>query len=628
MNLIDLALQAAEGAPPAPVPVAPVSTGTEMITSRELATLASSLARSKSADKQSVGRALMRAIKGEIWAQQGQRNATAYQISAEVIETYPGADLVSVVQNFLAAISNAQTQGSKMTETKWLGMLERVQAERGNRIAMVAASGERLIKALETAASWPTIDPVTPDQIRTLALNTAGIRTLVIRAGGDYYIRTPDRGTYAWKITNEIDLRTKLVALFGSANATVVTHDKGEFIGPGKFCETYATVAARTIHDYRSPATTYDLETETIHVGLPAILPEPVADLNVHAWLLELAGGEESDLVELYDWISSTTREHIDRPAAALTIVGARDAGKTLFVQALARTWGILPVKLANSIERFNGSLCNSPFWHADERMPEDMTDAAFREIVQERSRLVEPKGREKVELRGCGRLIFTLNSSADLKIGSASGADVIDAVAGRLAYFDCSLRSAQIGAAQDRLRIPGSFDLDMPRIVGHLRWVQETYRPRAQRFFGARQDGSRARRIVLQQAGQYHEQATETLIDYLSEPEVWERSYQSTGGQFAAPGSGFPIVIRDRGLWVCLSELAAKIGVRQNDLSRALVPFTIEGTTKFQHGAVRNRYRRIDVARMLESKNIARGHELYYPIVQTLIKDTQERIK
>lgn len=605
---------------PSPAPGVAFSSGSELITGREIAAVAGKLARHKSEDKQAVGRAMLRALKGEVWAGDGHRNTTMYKIAAELVEAYPALDSESVILCFSAAISNAQLQGSKYTEDKLRSALERIQDERRNRLEMIAALGGLGIEPGAPLPAWPT-EP-TPDtpgvDPRAAELNAAGWDTLIIRANGDFYLRTPDRGTFDWKLTSALDLRTKMVNLFGRENATVVTHQDGEFVGAEKICEVYARVADRTIHDYTSPATTFDLLASTLRVGLPAATPRADYDPRIEHWLTELAGGTQEGRAELYDWIGSTTREYIHRPAAALVIVGARDAGKSLFMLALAATWGVLPVKLANAIERFNGALLSSPFWHADERMPEEMTEACFREIVPERTRLVEPKGREKVELHGCGRLVFTLNSVDDLHVGAAKGADALDAVVGRIAFFDCSGRRRELLAAQDTFRKPGSWDLDLPAMVGHMRWVQENHKPREQRFLGARLDSTAARAVVLNQSTRQAEALLEALCEYLANPAAWECEYKPNG-QYSFAGRAYPVVTQDGGLYIWPSEICARLRLRD---VRALEPILAHGRTRIRFGLFQGSYRKVDLEKLVSVRPEVREH-----VVVTCSSDTRERL-
>lgn len=587
--------------------------GAELITGREIAAVAGKLGRSKSDDKQTVGRAMLKALRGEVWAGDGHRNSTMYQIAGELVEAYPNLDPGSVVLAFSAAISNAQLNGSKYTEEKLESALVRLQEQRGDRIREVSRFGALIRDPQQIIPVWES-----PADTRAADLNKAGSKTITIRANGDYYLRTPDRGTYDWKLTSPGDLQLKLSDIFGIANATLITHQDEVFVGAPQFLEAYGCMADGVAHDYSSPSTTFDVTTRVLSVGLPAVLPIPVQDGRVAAWLLELAGGTENDLTELYDWVASTTREYIHRPAAALVIAGARDAGKSLFAKALAGTWGVLPVKLANAVERFNGALLGSPFWHADERMPEDMTEACFRETVPERERLIEPKGREKVLLRGCGRLMFTLNSVDDLHVGTAKGADAVDAVAGRIALFDCSGRKTGLARTHDALRVPGRWDLDLPAIVGHLRYVQTTVTPREQRFLGARLDGSAARAVVINQSARGAGDFVDIIAEYLDDPESWERDYKPNGS-FQIPGRAYPLVTKDGKLYVWGSELAGRLAMR--NYHRQLDALLLPGRVRIRFGQFQASYREVDLDRVVSLRP-----DVYASAVATCAVDTRDR--
>jgi len=611
-----------------------------MITTRELASLASKLARQKSHEKQEVGRALLRAITGEIWAQGGQRNATAYKISAECVEAYPLLDPGTVVECFAASISNASLAGSKMTREKWCGMLERLQGERQTRITMAREVGGKLGDALLQRASAvtepapfgaPTSAPVADE--RAQALNEAGPHTLMILNGPDFYLRTPDVGTFDHRLTSQLHLQVQLARLFGTVNGTVVTHAvdaKGDFkpIEMSELCRVYGSVAKKVAYDYTAPSTTFDLATSTLQIGFPLDLPEAKPCELTHAWLLALSGYTDASCSELYSWIAGCARAYIHRPAAALALVGRKDTGKSLFATLIASTWGLTPVDLCNAVERFNGALIGSPFWHADERMPADMTDASFRKIVQDRVRHVEPKGREKVELRGCGRLIFTLNEVEDMRLGSVEGAEAIEAVADRIAFFDTRDQTQEIVAALDALRLPGGYDVDAARMVRHFRWVQETYTPRDQRFIGTRLSNEAIRSAIVQQATYGHEGVLDSIVDYLVNPLAWEKTYRAVKSNYADDGNRFPIIVSEGCLFVWLGELAQRLRCKDHSAPMKATR-AMQGKRrdlKFCAGKHRANYREIDLARLLEARGIAPGSELYALAITTLACDTIER--
>jgi hypothetical protein len=231
---------------------------------------------------------------------------------------------------------------------------------------------------------------------------------------------------------------------------------------------------------------------------------------------------------------------------------------------------------------------------------------------------LVEPKGREKVELHGCGRLVFTLNSVDDLHVGTAKGPDALDAVVGRIAYFDCSSRARELQAAQTPLRLPGSWDLDFPAMTRHMRWVQENVKPREQRFLGARADSAGARAVVLNQSTRQAETLLDAICEYLSDPASWEKEYRPNG-QYNIPGRAFPLVTQGGGLYVWPAEITARLRLR--DL-RCLEPIMFAGRHRIRFGLGQGSYRQIDLERLVSVRP-----DVYGAVVSACSSDTRERL-
>lgn len=623
---------------------------TEQITGRELAALAAKLLKRPSDDKQSVGRALLKAIKGELFAQHGVRDRTAWQIAGEVIEEYPNCDPQTVINCFASAINRAALDGSDLTEARWLDMLERIQDERRTRINMAAGAGGKLGKLLQAQAARVT-QPMPEGAAWVLQAAAPGVsqpstpyalNTLLIKADGRYYLRRPSESVYRWVLDSHESLAIELAHQFGTSNQEVITHDAtGAALPIGDLVKVYASNAHRIVHDYASPRTTWNAQEQTLFVGLPDNLASPLLDTAVHEWLVALAGGEPA-VRDLYDWIAATAREYIDRPAAGLVLVGPKDTGKSLLALALAATWGVLPVKMANAVERFNGALLGSPFWHADERVPDDLTDSAYREIVQARSRLIEPKGREKVELRGCARLIITLNEPEDLRLGGLEGPNALEAVVDRIAYFDHTPPEGTVSPATlalDALRYkqgPRAHDVDLGRIIGHLRAVQVGYTPRTQRFLGAREDRTEARKLVIQQGiGRQNAPLVDALVDYLADPDKWERAYHAEERAFTT-GQRYPIITDDGFVWVWPRELADRLcggapGGRRflwADLRRALKSMRAGAPREITFGkrALRAEYWPVDLDKLLVAANITEHHPMWSQVIQTCAGNTRIR--
>lgn len=326
---------------------------------------------------------------------------------------------------------------------------------------------------------------------------------------------------------------------------------------------------------------------------------EPKLHPAVEAWLQQFSGGSEQTLTDLYDWIAATEQRHIRTNAAALVVVGPPSIGKSVFARALAHTWGQHePSKFAYVLDRFNGALAQCPIWHADEQLPDDLSDSRFKEIVQEQQRHIELKGRERMTLVGCARIVITINDLVDLKIKGASGPDGVKACADRLAIFR-AVRGGPTESALDRVREAVADRADPVvaerlLIAQHLRWIQLNVPVRGQRFLGARPDRSDSQIPILQATADSYPLVFDAIADYLADPFAWERNYAASE-QLVRPGFRFPIVAEAERLYVCVSELMTKLGVRENErwrIDKALRPFRKGDRFRLSFGAKDDRFR------------------------------------
>ena len=623
----------------------------ELVGSRELMVLASSLSKRKNEKHAQLGRALIRAVRGELFAKHGERDAIAWALTGEIINAYPNCDPTGVVSAFLASLSLAADDGSDLTPDRFRDMLERHQEARQLRLNMVneIAAGKlgdalREHEALASLGALPeplslTQTPATqvalppaPGAVAPPGFDPRNLTYLIVQADGDYYLRHIQGWTYR-RFKSQTALSIELTRVYGVNNATLVLYDpRGSKFPMQSILDAYATNARAVIYDYVTDRTTYDPNTGVIRIGyepLPGSEIEPEPDTEVEKWLEQLAGGSEKDLLELYDWIAGTARPRLATTSAACVIVGASDSGKSLLATCLALTWGTVPVPLKAAIDKFNGAILNGPFWHADERMPEELTNDVFREMVQSRRRLVEPKGRERVQLEGASRIIVTLNDLEDLCINGSMGSDAVEAVADRLSIFSCRLVTPQVRAALDTLRLPGQYDVDVLRIARHLRYIQVNLVPRLQRFLGARAN-SGAQAHLLGQHIERYSKVYEWLKDYLVNPHQFEREYSHERRAFSS-GHRFPVITQHEQPWVWANELADKLGLKLWEVQKALQPFRTkeEGTTQLSFGPtstrVKGRYFALDIDRLGEA--LAFSAEEVEAVITTLSSDTRTRL-
>jgi hypothetical protein len=396
-------------------------------------------------------------------------------------------------------------------------------------------------------------------------------KDIIVKADGVYYLRHPECDAYQLKLKDDAALRLELADRFGEGNAVLNLIDSaGRMYPTEKIMQWYGCNAHTIEKNFAVDATRFEFEARRLLIG-HQMIPRELAcfDEATHQWLTELAGGA-AHIDELYGWIAATDQRYIGHPAAALAIVAQADTGKSLFAQLLAQTWGALPVKLSNAVQQFNASITRCPIWHADEEMPKELTGHEFRDLVAKRDRLYEPKGQEKVLLLGAPRILITVNELVDIRIRGANGPDAIKAIGDRLSIFTPTLETPQCLRA---LEVPGTHgDVDLPRMVRHLRWVQCEIEPKGQRFLGARADKAAARAQALRNVYADCPKVFDLLGDYLTDPLAVEKNYHLEERTFSTGGQRFPIITWKGSLYVRMAELVKALApLPQERIEKAL---------------------------------------------------------
>lgn len=559
----------------------------EHIKRDDLIKLAARLERRNDEHSKECGRRLNRALRGELHAGLHAGDDGAFKMAGDILDGYPNADVESILPFFAASFSHRENQGGGTTLETFREKFVRIQDTRraalNTREHTKAKLGKTAAEFLMGSAAGPA-----PAAAQAFVQEPTAWQTLFVLADGVTYLRRPEETVYRWALKGDRAISVELARQFGADNVIVPTHNKGEAVPLAELMPLYASNAHTIVHDYSSESTTFDAAAATLHVGLPAELPEPRLDVDVHNWLTVFVGSTEADesaISDLYDWVASCTREHITKAAVALVMNGDTGIGKSRFAEGMAGTWGLRTVDIQNAVQQFNGALLHSPFLFADEQLPPELTDTRFRKLIQEDSRLVEPKGREKVTLLGYSRMLLAVNGEDVLQgLGGISNASATNATAARIAYFDCTVNAPEVvRAALEPLKLAGSAQLDMKRIVGHLRWVQtrwaeENGAPRPQPYLGARRESAAATALLHGSMRKTCPALFELLDRYAADPSAFEARYHAVADTVTGNvlGLEYPLVTYKGKPWARFSELAKLVvagapGTRASDVERAL---------------------------------------------------------
>lgn len=443
----------------------------------------------------------------------------------------------------------------------------------------------------------------------------------IIQNGTRFWVRMPHSNDYSRRCTKDdlgVVIRKHWSA--GTHEMYVDEDDMPKLPELAKFTEPVNTV----VTCYYSSKSTFDVETEVLRQGLrmdPEI--KPLFDADVEKWLAAYGGDQLDDLKR---WIAACRADRLKAPARALAVVGKKGLGKSLVAFALARLWNADAVPADVLCQRFNGALEYCPIVLADERLPEELTGEAFRQVIAARRHSIEPKGKERHTLEGCIRMVVTANGIDKLHLLGSKGRDDVDAIADRFFLLHIPEERAQAcyDAQQGLLDADGS-TIDITRMAAHFRLIQETVEPAAGRFIGTIGDGG-AREATL---GAETERAPE-IFDVLRAfmTNAWGSDYKPTVAGIPRKGEvvpeakrNAPLVVQGARLFARVPVLGQIVGREQRDVATSLKPFTIGKRESLELAGFT-----FDVVE-LDPLALAQSLELDFDrVAETLMTDTADR--
>lgn len=218
-----------------------------------------------------------------------------------------------------------------------------------------------------------------------------------------------------------------------------------------------------------------------VRVGLSAP-PPAIRDEDVWDWL-ELAFNPR-----VFDWLSVLGR--LDRPTAALLLLGPKGIGKSMLAHASARYFGCEVADYDDVFKgRFNDALLRSPIVFLDETTEVETRSGGFRKLVSNSVHAVEGKHRPSATLHGCPRLVISANNPDPLRLGREHLVrEDEEAIGARILTCDCN------PLAEDWLRTRGGREFTADwlvrpdgtagRLVETISWIVEHWvAPKGNRF-------------------------------------------------------------------------------------------------------------------------------------------------
>lgn len=428
--------------------------------------LAKALANKKSPDHKMLGRALSAALRGEVFATDGNRNDVCYKLAGELAKAFPKGDADQLSERFQAAFD---LQGEPTCEV-FAGQIRRQQLKHQQIAREKRGLAQMRVPSQSLASEVLGVDvPAAKAIIEGLPL--------FVQKDGFYWCREPDSADYN-EVYGARDIRLAIQRKYHQSLELYTEEQKP------KALETllleYSNVVRSVDANYNAKENTYDVS--KAHLTL-ATAPRRALQAHFHpeidTWL-RLLGGDDTDSV--CDWIRSVFR--LELPSPALYLWGQSGAGKTLLAYGLARIWENPLTNFATVLESFNAGLARNPLVLADEGFPPETKFTWLRSFLSTSARDVNEKFRPQYTLKGHVRMIVTANPPDAFEFGKkaltaedalAIGERVIQIEVGREArrYLEQLVASL----ASEHPNDPAPLDthwIQENRIAEHALWLAQ----------------------------------------------------------------------------------------------------------------------------------------------------------
>lgn len=365
-------------------------------------------------------------IKGESYAEHGDRDTTTYKLCQALANEIPHGRAASIAEHFAPSLQLMNmSHPTKMTTEGVKDKLERAQ---------LTAIEERLQQAKEleeeqqsrTRQAWLsqgierttaytdreleyfcTIESCAPSEFR---------RRWVIRAENSVYFYLNGTYTQSFGVRGSaVNAATTYLAPARSANVGVhhfTPTGEVSLKGIQRLVDEYGQVASRVVVSLTDQRSRFDdLTKEIIEAPFPLRDLEPTFNTEVDEWLRVLTGPKYPILER---WIHFLTK--LDHPCAALYLWGDPHVGKSYLAKCCSRLWnekGATP--LGEAMKDFNSTILSNPFLFGDEKMPTDFRGnsrtSELREWIQRRTTVLVRKYQDGAEVRGSWRFMLAANN-------------------------------------------------------------------------------------------------------------------------------------------------------------------------------------------------------------------------
>lgn len=286
------------------------------------------------------------------------------------------------------------------------------------------------------------------------------------------------------------------------------------FMHCGQTIDRLDLVGGRTTADF-------DFSTRTLTAGIARFRDDigPQYSEQVETWFHHLAG----DQIEPFlDWMA--TFRQITDPTSAVYLQGVASAGKEMLALGIARLFDSRKYLRYESLTGdFNDGLLQTGLVYADEKMPDQgmrrgAPSAVFRTLTGSDQHEVNGKGKDKITVTICPRVLITANGERALNlIAEHLEENAVEAIGKRILHLH---PEDDLQGAREFLRSLGGRSATKRWVAGdgiaaHILWLEQTRQVQVGSRFLVEGNVDRARRLIV---GHDMDRVLEALLCYLQD--------------------------------------------------------------------------------------------------------------
>jgi hypothetical protein len=516
---------------------------TRELTPEILKKLANRWANQKSPATMDLGARLQKVLKGLPFAGKGERDTIAFQLASKIVEAYPDAHERSIGEVFAQSLDIMAQEDPDGALTRELLEAKVVNARRRvGELRDTSVIAPRRQADITQHFAGTRNEPYTIPEVSEIA-ETVGVtreqldRCWILAADRSYYVLSGPKPRVQ-ECSRESLVNVARVALAPAPVSTyVATEDAMRLLTWSELLERYSTPIKEVRRSMIAQVPTIELHDSRLTIPVcPLRDLEPRYDTRVAKWL-EILGGPQHP--QLLAWLHFAT--DLSKPLAALVMIGARSAGKSLLMRGLARIWTTAsPPTLEQALSNFNGAVECCPIVVSDESLPKDSRGrepiAQLRQLIQSTNRTSNRKYRAEQPLDGAIRLVLAANSHTLLTVHDALSGDDAPAFAERLFELHTTQASREyLDSIGGRAFIDSDW-IDQDHLAQHILWLVRNHPVQWCGRFGVQQDSTDlANRLIVR--GGVRAQLCEFFVRAFADGlEFDRRSIVRAGGRLLVP--------------------------------------------------------------------------------------------